>query len=106
MKYLFTKILLFVIILSSILSCNVVKRVGKDNHLLTQTSVEINDKKTSSEEINNLIYQRANNKLLGFPLRLHIYNLARENRDSLFKAWLDKNPKKRERLTKKLSKSN
>ena len=85
------------------MSCNVVKRVGESEHLLTQTSVFINDKKTSSEDINNLVYQRSNNKLLGYPLRLHIYNLARNNRDSLFEAWLDKSPNKRKRLTKKLS---
>lgn len=81
-----------------------VKRVGENEHLLTKTNVYINDKKASSEKINELINQRPNNKLLGFPLRLHIYNLARDNRDSLFEAWLDKNPKKRARLTKRLSK--
>lgn len=103
MKHSFTKILILVIIFSSITSCNVVKRVGDDEHLLTQTSVTVNDKKSSSEDINNLVYQRANNKLLGYPLRLHIYNLARNNRDSLFETWLDKNPNKRKRLTKRLS---
>ena len=89
---------------SVITSCNVVKRVGKNEHLLTSSTVYVNDKKTSSEKINELINQRPNNKLLGFPLRLHIYNLARDNRDSIFEAWLDKNPKKRERLTRRLSK--
>jgi len=78
--------------------------VGEDQHLLIQTSVTVNDKKNFTETINNLIYQHPNSKLLGFPLRLHIYNLAREHRDSLFEAWLDKKPKRRARLTKKLSK--
>ena len=104
MKKSLAKISIFIIIISAITSCNVVKRVGQNQHLLTQNSVFVNDDKNSTEEINNLIYQRPNSKLLGFPLRLHIYNLARINRDSLFEVWLDKNPKRRARLTKKLSK--
>ena len=85
------------------MSCNVVKRVGEDEHLLTKTSVTVNDKNTSSENINNLIYQRANNKLLGFPLRLHIYNLARPNIDSILNEKIYNNPKKLARKIKRLS---
>lgn len=80
-----------------------VKRVGDDKHLLTKTSVTVNEKNTSSEEINNLVYQRANNKLLGFPLRLHIYNLARPNLDSILNEKIYNNPKKLARKTKRLS---
>ena len=104
MKQSLAKISIFIVIISAITSCNVVKRVGKDQHLLTQNSVFVDGKKNATEEINNLLYQRPNNKLLGIPLRLHIYNLARNDRDSLFEIWLDKNPKRRTRLTKKLSK--
>ncbi|TJY36482.1 translocation and assembly module lipoprotein TamL [Pontimicrobium aquaticum] len=104
MKHSFTKILILVIILGSITSCNVVKRVGESEHLLTQTSVIVNDKKTSSENINNLINQRPNNKLLGFPLRLHIYNLARPNIDSILNEKIYNNPKKLNRKIRRLSK--
>ena len=104
MKQSLAKISLFILITSFITSCNVVKRVGEEKHLLTQTSVYVNEKKTTSENITNLIYQKPNSKLLGFPLRLHIYNLAREHRDSLFNVWLNKHPKRKERLIKKLSK--
>jgi len=81
----------------------VVKRVSEDEHLLTKTSVTVNEKTTSSEDINNLVYQRANNKLLGFPLRLHIYNLARPNLDSILNEKIYNNPKKLARKTKRLS---
>ena len=104
MKQTLVKISLFILITLVITSCNVIKRVGENEHLLTQTSAYVNGKKNATEEINNLISQHPNSKLLGFPLRLHIYNLARENRDSLFEVWLDKKPERRERLTKKLSK--
>ena len=104
MKQSLAKISLFLLISLVVTSCNVVKRVGDNEHLLTQTSVYVNEKKTTSEEITDLIYQKPNNKLLGFPLRLHIYNLAREHKDSLFDVWLNKNPKRKKRLIKKLSK--
>jgi len=81
-----------------------VKRVGEDEHLLTKTSVTVNEKIASSEEINDLVYQRANNKLLGFPLRLHIYNLARPSLDSILDEKIYNNPKKLARKIKKLSK--
>jgi outer membrane protein assembly factor BamA len=104
LKKALAKISIFIVIISAITSCNVVKRVGDDQHLLTKTSVFVNGKKNASEELKNLIYQHPNGKLFGFPLRLHIYNLAREHRDSLFEVWLNKHPKRRARLTKKLSK--
>ena len=41
-----------------------------------------------------------NTKAFGIPIKLHIYNLAKENPDSLFNDWLNKKPKRNERLTK------
>ena len=70
---------------------------------MTQSSIDVNDKNTNDEVISDLIIQKPNSKLLGFPLRLHIYNMARKNKDSLFNVWLNKNPKRKERLIKKLS---
>jgi outer membrane protein assembly factor BamA len=81
-----------------------VKRVGENDHLLTHTSVYVNDKKTTSEEITNLIYQKPNSKLLGFPLRLHIYNLARQNIDSILETKIYNDQKKIAWKTKVLSK--
>lgn len=104
MKQTTAKISLFILITLVITSCNVVKRVGEDNYLLTQTSVYINKKKTTSENITNLISQKPNSKLLGFPLRLHIYNFARPNIDSILNAKIYNNPKKVAWKTKVLSK--
>ncbi|MBN4085291.1 BamA/TamA family outer membrane protein [Flavobacteriaceae bacterium AH-315-B10] len=104
MKQTLVKISLIILIALVITSCNVVKRVGENDHLLTYTSVYVNDKKTTSEEITNLIYQKPNSKLLGFPLRLHIYNLARQNIDSILEAKIYNNPKKIAWKTKVLSK--
>lgn len=84
-------------------SCNAVKRVAEDEYLLTKTSVTINDKKDKRDEISYLIVQEPNRKIAGIPLRLHIYNMARPNKDSIFESWLDKTPKRRERLTHSFS---
>ncbi|MBO6605887.1 MAG: BamA/TamA family outer membrane protein [Psychroserpens sp.] len=68
------------------MSCDVMKRVKEDEHLLISNTVLVNDKKNSTEIINDLVLQKPNGKLLGIPLRLHIYNLARPNIDSILTA--------------------
>tara|TARA_R110002073_G_scaffold92058_1_gene216071 strand:+ start:1064 stop:3589 length:2526 start_codon:yes stop_codon:yes gene_type:complete len=99
-----SKILFLVLLTVGLYSCDAVKRVAEDEHLLTKTSVIVNDKKDNSETINSLLYQKPNRKIARIPLRLHIYNTARSNRDSLFETWLDKNPKRRARLERRYSK--
>ena len=69
-------------------SCNVVKRVNQNEHLLTDAEIIVNDKKSNKEELNDLLNQRPNSTLLGYPLRLHIYNLARPNIDSIIEKQL------------------
>ena len=70
-------------IVSFTTSCNVMKHVGKNEHLLTENTVLIDGKKDKTETVSNLIYQKPNGELLGVPLRLHIFNLARPNIDSI-----------------------
>ncbi len=86
------------------MSCDAVKRVAEDEHLLVNNTVIVNDKKDNSETITNLLYQKPNRKILGIPLRLHVYNTARPNRDSLFEAWLNKKTNRRENLKNIFSK--
>ena len=62
------------------------KNVGKNEHLLTETEVLVDGKKDNTETVNNLVFQKPNSKLLGVPLRLHIYNVARPNIDSVLNA--------------------
>jgi outer membrane protein assembly factor BamA len=83
-----------------------VKRVPEEKFLLSKSSIIVNDKKENSESINNLLYQKPNSKIigLGIPLRLHIYNLARPNIDSILNANLEKRPNKRSNLESFLSK--
>ena len=84
--------------------CNAVKRVGDKEHLLIENTFVVNGKPNSSEELSKLSFQNKNTSILGFPLRLQIYNLARPSKDSIFEAWLNKRPKRKQRLIQKFSK--
>ena len=70
-------------------SCNVVQRVQAGDHLVTENTILEDGKKNKQERINNIIIQKTNSGtlgFLGFPLRLHVYNLARPNIDSILYA--------------------
>ncbi|MEO5789004.1 BamA/TamA family outer membrane protein, partial [Gelidibacter sp.] len=88
MKVKVAKISFITTIVIMLYSCNAVKRVGKDDLLLTNNSVYVNDKKNNTDALNNLLYQKTNGKfpLFGIPIKLHIYNLARPNIDSILNA--------------------
>ncbi|SFZ93700.1 Surface antigen [Flaviramulus basaltis] len=100
------KILILIGFIICFTSCDTVKRVAEDEHLLTKNTVLVNGEKDNTETINNLIYQQPNSKipLLNVPLRLHIYNTARPNIDSIIERNLNKRPNKRENLEQFLSK--
>lgn len=104
MKLTLNNILIFTLATALMSSCDAVKRVPEDKYLLTKNTVYVNDKKDKSETINNLLYQKPNSKILNYPLRLNIYNLARPNIDSIVNANLDKKPNKRAHLESFLSK--
>ena len=106
MKRTLNNILKLFLVTSFLVSCDAVKRVPEEKFLLSKSSIIVNDKKENSESINNLLYQKPNSKIigLGIPLRLHIYNLARPNIDSILNANLEKRPNKRSNLESFLSK--
>lgn len=85
-------------------ACNTLKKVGEDELLLTKNTIYANDEKVVAYEIQNLIVQRPNTNILGYPLRLNLYNLAKENPDSLFQDWLYEKEKREKRLINFLSK--
>lgn len=97
------------ILISAILlnSCDVVKRVKSDQHLVTKNTIIEDGKVNKNDRINNIIIQKTNsgmNGLFGFPLRLHVYNLARPNIDSIINADILSDSLKVKRKTKLLSK--
>lgn len=106
MKNKHPKILLIILTFGFLTACNTVKRVAENEHLLTETTLLVNDEKEKKESVRNLIYQKPNSKLplIGTPLRLHIYNLARPNIDSIITAKLENHPQRKSRWERFLSK--
>lgn len=84
-------------------SCNVVKKVPDNKHLLTKNTIVLNGKVTKKSEVEEQIYQTPNKKLLGVPIYLLLYNLAKENPDSLYNAWLHRKPNRYSNLSAVLS---
>ncbi len=92
------KISLLFLTLAFFISCDTVKRVSSDELLLTENTIFLNGEKIKESRIYNQLYQEPNAKLLGTPLRLHFYNLAKKNPDSAFQTWLYKKPNRIRRL--------
>ncbi|WP_426431317.1 BamA/TamA family outer membrane protein [Winogradskyella sp. HB-48] len=83
------------------------KRVKSNEYLITKNTIIEDDKVNKEERVNNIILQKTNsgmNSLLGFPLKLHIYNLARPNIDSIIEAKVLSDSSKVRWKTKLLSK--
>ncbi|MBU2948925.1 BamA/TamA family outer membrane protein [Zobellia uliginosa] len=94
--------LLFVVLVAN--SCNTLKRVGDDDLLLKKNTIYADSLEVKNEDIESLIVQEPNTTLLGYPLRLNLYNLAKKNPDSSYQAWLGRNEKREQRLINFLSK--
>lgn len=91
------------LLLLSILGCNTLKKVGEDELLLTKNTILVDEEKVASSEIKGLISQKPNSSVLGYPLKLNLYNLAKENPDSSFEDWLNRKEKREKRLNNLLS---
>src|SRR5690554_8161814 len=68
-----------------------------------ENEVLVNGKKEKREAVTGQIYQQPNSNILGYRLRLHLFNMAKVNPDSTYHAWLDKHPKNERFLTHLLS---
>lgn len=103
MKKIFPKITLIFLTGTIFYSCSIVKKVPDERQLLTKNSIITNDTIVKDEKVESLLSQKPNGKFLGFPFRLSLYNMAKENPDSLYYAWLNKKPNRRENLAVLLS---
>ncbi len=97
---------LFLLVFILLNSCSAVKRVKDGEHLLTDNTIIVDDKVIKTERVNNIPLQKPNATipLLNTPLRLHVYNLARPNIDSIIHEDLYGDPKKARRRIRLLSK--
>jgi len=91
------------LIAMALASCNSLKRVDDDEFLVRQNTIWADSTEVVSEDIQSLIIQKPNSALLGYPLRLNLYNLAKPKPDSSYQNWLAKKPKRKQRLNNLLS---
>lgn len=98
-----SKVVFITVISSIFLACSLTKRVPVNERLLMENKILVNNKTENSEAITTQLYQQPNSNILGYRLRLHLYNMAKVNPDSSYQAWLDKHPKNERFLTNLLS---
>jgi len=104
LKHIATKISFLFGILIFILACDSTKRVADGEFLLTENKIETGVDTISGSSLKPYLDLRSNSKfLLGIPLKLYIYNLAKPNADSAFIKWITKKPKREKRLVGFLS---
>ena len=84
--------------------CSSVKKLPDDKQLITKQSIEKNGETISKDPVSLLSLTPANKKVLGIPLRLHLYNLSQEDPYETFDQWLNEKPTREENLSNWLSK--
>lgn len=87
----------------SFFSCNVLKRVEENELLLTDFKILADSTEVSDDIIESLVSQKPNSRVLGVPLRLHLYNLAKPNPEASYQDWLYRKEGRYDRLEALLS---
>ena len=80
--------------------CSSTKNIAPSKSVLAREVFLKNGTPLKRDLAKQLSVSPPNAQVFGIPVKLHIYNLAKENPDSLFNDWLNKKPKRFERLTK------
>lgn len=99
-----SKIIVILLLGSLMSSCNAVKRVKDHQSLLTKNEIVVDGELLKDDEVYAQLSQRPNTRVLKIPFSLHIFNLAKEYPDSTYNKWLNKRPKRKQRLERLLSK--
>jgi outer membrane protein assembly factor BamA len=103
LKKISTKIATFILIGIIISACDTVKRVPDGKQLLTKNEILANGKTVKDDDVINQLYQKPNSSILGYRLRLNLFNLANPNPDSSYQAKFTNHPGKYEKQSKLLS---
>jgi outer membrane protein assembly factor BamA len=103
LKKISTKIVTFILIGIIISACDSVRRVPEGKQLLIKNEILVNNKSVKTEDVVNQLYQKPNSNILGYQLRLNLFNLANPNPDSTYQAKFTNHPGKYERMSKRLS---
>ena len=94
--------LLFLVVVLN--ACNTLKRVGENQLLLKENNIFADSVEVKDADVESLVLQEPNRTILGYPLRLNLYNLAKQNPDSNYRSWLHRKENREQRLINLLSK--
>ena len=102
-KNLITKISLFLLLIS-ISSCNIYRKIPPGKYLLKKNIVLVDSSKIKKEEVTSLILQQPNTHLLWvYPIWADIYMFADQHPEKTFSDWVKKHPKTSKTLEKTIS---
>ena len=103
MKKHLTKISFIILILLLFVACNTTKRVADGKRLIMKNEISVDGKEIKDENVFFQLYQKPNSSILGYRLRLNLFNLSKLNADSTYAYWLNKKPNRKANLSKLLS---
>ena len=99
-----TKILLLIVLVSFIHSCNSTKEIQPSKPLLGANKVFVDGKQNFIEEVDEIPNPKPNGKVLGFRFWLAVHNLSKKNPDSTYQIWLNRKSGRKKFLEFVLSK--
>jgi len=83
---------------SFLLGCSSTKNLKENEVLAVKQNFILNGEEKPQDPVLLLSQTPVNSKLLGFPYKLHLHNLAEKTPEANFDAWLNRKPKREERL--------
>ena len=98
------KILLIILIMIQLVSCNTIKYVQENEKLIKENQVLIDGKKSKDSDLEKYLVQKPNRSALGMPIALHLYNFGNTDFESTFEEWASNHPKKYSRYESIFSK--
>lgn len=84
-------------------SCSSTKKLGPQERLIAKQSFTLNQELIKQDPVLVLSQTPENQKILGIPFKLHLYNLSKPNAKERFQTWLQKKPNRKKRLNQWLS---
>ncbi len=88
------KVSFYLLLIFIIASCNSVKRVAQNEHLLRSNTIYIDGKKDRGSKLNNYVIQKPNSRTLGLPLSVYFHNISNPKYPKTPKEWALENKKK------------
>lgn len=103
MRLTFPKIANLLLLCIILQGCSSVKKIPPKNQLIVKQSLAVNGEVKGNDPVTELALTTVNEKILGFPLKLHVYNLSNPEPEAQFDRWLNKKENRAERLRRWLS---